>query len=299
MAATAWRELLASLREDCSSGATALTRRAAEQLTSLVGGTARPFDQELRAALRALATVRPPFGSLFRVADCAAWALASFGDQDAARDCLKSVGERILDELDEEHRALVKLAAGQTAGRRVLTISASSVVRDVLLAGRPPLVTCLESRPGGEGLVLARELAAAGLALRVAPDAAAARLVAESDLVLVGGDTLCPRGLIHKLGTHGLLLAARERGVPTCALLGTLKFLPGPVRGWDDEGSEADRSAVEPGITRWTRLFDLTPLALLSSIVTERGALVGAAAVEDVAAERVHPWLADLLLTTD
>src|SRR4051794_36437756 len=78
MGVDAWAKLLADLRADHSSGATALTRRAAGGL-SLLGDAAVESDDPaaaLRGGLRDLATIRPPFASLLRLADAAAYAVA-------------------------------------------------------------------------------------------------------------------------------------------------------------------------------------------------------------------------------
>ena len=284
-----WQELLESLRRDRRSGATALTRRAAEGLSAL----ARGDEDEIRSGLRALAAVRPPFGSIFRLAQRAA---VTWSEGSARGDVLRGVGAGFVEELEAQHRAVVAGAGEILAGaEHVLTISASSLVRDALLVGPAErrLVTCLESRPGGEGGALARELAAAGLRVRLAPDAAAARLVGEADLVLLGGDTLSPRGLIHKVGTLGLALAAREGGVPMYAVLGSLKVLPAPVRDWADDGAVGEDQALAPAT--WERLFDQTPLELLGGVLTERGRLAAAEAAALGAVERIHPWLVDLL----
>src|SRR5436305_909211 len=82
-----------------------------------------------------------------------------------------------------------RLAGLIVGSPRVLTTSASSVVRDALIRaterGSEPSVSCLESRPGLEGVMLANELAGARVQTRLAVDAAAARLAGEANLVLV------------------------------------------------------------------------------------------------------------------
>ena len=301
MAALTWDQLLDDLRRDNRSGATELTRRAAAGLPALADLAQEDSrsGHRLQAALRELASVRPPFASLFRVANEAAQATSNVSSADVAT-ALRQLAARLLDEISVQHAAVVASAAGLIVGSpRVLTISASSVVRDALIRaterGSEPSVSCLESRPGLEGVMLANELAGARVQTRLAVDAAAARLAGEANLVLVGGDTLSPAGLAHKLGTLGLARTARPRDVPVYALLGTLKVLPAPVRGWQQDGGPATELALQtsPAVEIWNRYYDLTPLDLLAGVITEQGLIRPPEAA--ALAPPIHPWLSELL----
>jgi translation initiation factor eIF-2B subunit delta len=117
------------------------------------------------------------------------------------------------------------------------------------------------------------------------------------DLILLGGDSLTPRGLLHKLGTLTLALAARQRGSAVYAFLGSLKLLPSPVRGWgEDGGPPAELTAdVGSGVQVWNRYYDLTPLDLLTGIVTEEGLIAPSEAARVALEQVIHPSLADLL----
>jgi translation initiation factor 2B subunit (eIF-2B alpha/beta/delta family) len=302
MAALTWDRLLDDLRRDNRSGATELTRRAAAGLATLaeVVRIEEQGHDRLRAALRELATVRPPFASLFRVANEAAQATSNASSAADAATALRQLAARLLGELSTQHAAVVAATAELIVGSpQVLTISASTLVRDALIRatarGSGPRVTWLESRPGLEGVTPANELAGAGMQTRLAVDAAAARLAAEGDLVLVGADTFSPTGLVHKLGTLGLALAAGQRRLPVYALLGSFKILPAPVRGWQQDGGPAAELGLRtsPGVEIWNRYYDLTPFDLLAGVVTEQGlhAPPQAAAL----APPIHAWLSDLL----
>jgi translation initiation factor 2B subunit (eIF-2B alpha/beta/delta family) len=190
----------------------------------------------------------------------------------------------------------------------VLTISASSLVERAILAaaqGRSLAVVCLESRPAGEGVALAERLAAAGCRITLAVDAAGPRLVAEAGAVLLGCDTLTPAGLVHKVGTLGLALAARRFGVPVYALTGPEKLLPRPVRGALADGGPPDEpfatspagssTGARPDLTVANPYFDLTPLDLLTGVVLPDVVLDPAEAGRRAAGRKVHPALADLL----
>jgi translation initiation factor eIF-2B subunit delta len=300
----AWEALIRELRADNRSSATVLARRAADSLPVLAELAVDAGDsQVLRRAVRELATVRPPFAHLSHLASLAAEAVAEPRSPDSLRARLATVGQEVRARLEAEHESVKRTAAGLLTGApRVLTISASSLVRDALIEaaerhGSRPHVTCLESRPVREGAPLAHALAARGLHVQLAVDAAAARLISEADIVLVGGDTLSPHGLIHKLGTLGLALAAQHAGVPMYALLGSLKLLPAPVAGWAADGGSSDE--VLEGATAvvevWNRYFDQTPLALLRGVITERGIASPGEVAALAAATELHPWIAELL----
>jgi translation initiation factor 2B subunit (eIF-2B alpha/beta/delta family) len=256
----------------------------------------------LKTGLCRLATVRPPFASLFRLASQAAEVPDDGCTPPRIAEHLQDVADHFSTELQAQHQAIVTAGADVLSGpTRVLTISASSAVQDTLVQahrrGANVSVTCLESRPGREGVTIANALAGAGIHARLAIDAAAAQLVREVDIVLVGGDTLSQCGLIHKVGTLGLALAAHHCDVPVYVLAGSLKFLPRPVRGWQADGGPG-AELVEQTALRvevWNRYYDLTPLDLLSRIVTEHGLLTPANAAQLAAEQPVHTWLSELL----
>ena len=124
-------------------------------------------------------------------------------------------------------------------------------------------------------------------------------MVARAGLVLLGGDTLSPAGLVHKVGTLGLALAARRHGAAVYALVGREKWLPAPVRGALDDGGPPGEllPGAPPGLAIANPYFDLTPLDLIDGIVgpTRRRPAAEAGRL----AERVvvHPALRDLVET--
>jgi translation initiation factor 2B subunit (eIF-2B alpha/beta/delta family) len=69
------------------------------------------------------------------------------------------------------------------------------------------------------------------------------------------------------------------------------------VRGWQADGGPG-AELVEQTALRvevWNRYYDLTPLDLLSRIVTEHGLLTPANAAQLAAEQPVHTWLSELL----
>jgi len=268
----AWRAAQA-IRADTRSGATALTVRAGAALRSLAAEA--EAEGRLDAALltdAALALVRaqPAMASICRLG---AAVLAAASGQPRAASVAAAVAT--FDEQSTADAAAVvsRAVALLPDGGRVLTLSASSLVERALLAaqgaGRRLGVVCLESRPRREGAALAARLADAGLPTELWIDAAAARCLAAAQVVLVGADTVAPAGLVHKLGTLGLAIAARHEGVPVYALAGASKLLPRLVAGALTQRRPA--SELARGARRNLRVanyyYDLTPLALLDGVV--------------------------------
>ena len=302
---------------DKRSGATALLRRAAAALRLAADDLPSAGDrwpQTLTLATDAVASVRPAFGGLRRLAGAVQDAVdRNAAPEDAARrvrlavDAFTGALDRDADRIVARAAHLLDPEPGRPAPRtspgpssaRVLTISASSLVERTLLRAASGLslqVTCLESRPMLEGAALARRLADAGLRVVLTLDALGPSLVGEGSMVLVGGDTLVPEGLIHKAGTYGLALAARRAGVPVYALVGPEKLLPSLPDGALADGGDpgelvADDLLAEapPGLEIRVPYFDLTPLDMLTGVVMPGGIVRPDEAARLAAAVRPYP----------
>jgi methylthioribose-1-phosphate isomerase len=149
------------------------------------------------------------------------------------------------------------------------------------LAGRRPVrVLACEARPLLQGARLTVwELRRLGIDHALLVDAAAAGIIRRGDVhaVVTGFDRVAANGdVANKVGTYGLALAAAAAGIPFIAA--------GPSSSVDlalgvgDEIEIEERDAAEvlgpaclPGTPCRNPAFDVTPAALLSAIVTERG----------------------------
>jgi ribose 1,5-bisphosphate isomerase len=169
-------------------------------------------------------------------------------------------------------------------GGRVLTIcnsqGALEPMREAWRQGKRFEVVALETRPWRQGLLTVRQLHDAGVPASLAVDSAAWLLLKDADLVLVGSDTLAANGdVVNKVGTGGVAVLARERGVPFHCCAETFKVdLRAPTG--DDvlieerEAAEVVKTGEVPeGVRILNPVFDVTPAALVRSHVTELGAL--------------------------
>ena len=142
-------------------------------------------------------------------------------------------------------------------------------------AGLPLHVWVSETRPRNQGLLTAWELAEAGVAHTLIADNAAGLLLMQGkvDLVIVGADRIAANGdTANKVGTYLKALAARAHGVPfyVAAPLSTVDFacasgaqIPIEERAADELGAGAVPVA--------NPAFDVTPAALITGIISERG----------------------------
>jgi len=151
-------------------------------------------------------------------------------------------------------------------------------------AGHRVAVIVDETRPLLQGSRLtAWELAQAGVPATLIADGMAASRLRRGDVscVIVGADRIAANGdVANKIGTYGLALAARAHNVPfyVAAPSSTLDLstpdgahipieerAPDEVAGWRGHRTAPDNIPV------WNPAFDVTPAALVTAIITDRG----------------------------
>jgi len=97
----------------------------------------------------------------------------------------------------------------------------------------------------------------------------------EADGVMVGADTVLPEGdLINRIGTRLLALAAKDAEVPFYVVAETLKVAAPsePLPFAPQEGTPKE-ICDEKWLEVRNVYYDVTPARLVTSYVTERGAL--------------------------
>jgi methylthioribose-1-phosphate isomerase len=166
--------------------------------------------------------------------------------------------------------------------------TALGVIRRAYEAGRVTHVFVDETRPLLQGARLtAWELARQGIPHTLITDSMAAVLLREGRVqrVLVGADRVARNGdFANKVGTYGLAVQARYHGVPfhPVAPWSTVDLacpdgagIPIELR---DEAEVRGHGAVRwaAAATRtWNPSFDVTPAALVTSLVLDRGVVPG------------------------
>lgn len=258
-----------------------------------------------RAALSedrdALAATRPTAVNLFwaleRLDRAADAALAAGMDAAAVGERLRAEAAAVREEDIALGRALGAAGAALLPDEAVVLThcnagglatggygTALGVVYAAVEAGKRVRVFADETRPLLQGARLtAWELQARGVPVTVLCEGAAAGLLRRGgvDAVVVGADRIAANGdTANKVGTYPLALAAREHGVPfyVAAPSSTLDgacpdgaAIPVEEREPAEVLGFRDLSWAPQGVGAWNPAFDVTPAALISAIVTERG----------------------------
>lgn len=282
-----FEEKLRELGLDNISGARELADRAAQYFFDLLRRHKKTprekLVQEISGLSNRLLDLQPSIGPIYNLCNGLLLLLETekpdFSIPEAGKEWLALFRRRLSRNVEELRLRALDLLPDRGV---VLTHSYSSTVVETLLAsrklGKSIRVFCTEGRPNLEGRRLARELAEAGIPVRLGVDAAMYSWIDEVDLVLVGCDAISKRGLVNKIGTTALArtvlgqsridrakiyaLADSEKIVPTA--LAERVHIPAkdPAEIWD-----LPRGSIEVV----NRYFEMTPLAWLDGIVTESG----------------------------
>ena len=198
------------------------------------------------------------------------------------RAMCRRIGEHGLSLLRDGARVLTHCNAGALA-----TGGIGTALAPIYLAkerGWTVEVFVDESRPLLQGSRLtAWELQRAEVPVTVLTDGMAASLMREHgvDLCIVGADRIAANGdVANKIGTYALAIAARYHDVPFIVAAPTSTMDPATATGKEIviEQREADEvrrigdvPTAPPGVCAYNPAFDVTPAALVSAIVTDRG----------------------------
>jgi methylthioribose-1-phosphate isomerase len=298
-----WSEVADAIRTLAVRGAPAIGVAAAFGV-ALAGLSSSAQDgdallRDVEAAADGLAATRPTAVNLF-------WALDRMRryarsrralPPPALRAGLVTEAETICEEDVAANRRLGAFGAELVPARaRILTHcnagglatagygTALGVVRGAVEAGRQPFVWVDETRPVLQGARLtAWELAREGIPHAVIADVAAASTMArgEVDLVVVGADRIAANGdTANKIGTYGVAVLARHHGIPfyVAAPFSTIdptipdgSAIPIEERDPREVQELAGRRIVPAASPARNPAFDVTPAALVTAIITERG----------------------------
>ena len=237
------------LREESHHGASWMARHALEALVEAVRDGADPVE-----VARILASARISLGA---IAGAVGRVLSAGTPEQVIAEAEAVIGAR-----DRAAKAIAVMLTADISGT-VTTHSASCTVHEALLHTPPERVFCTVSEPGGEGRGMAAKLKAEGVNVELISDAEGPDAARESDLVLLGADTVFRDGsLVNKIGTRAIASAAKDAGVKVIVACETFKLAP-----------------FDPELPT-EQSFELIPAALIDRVVTEEGA----ADTEDVTA---------------
>ena len=250
----------------------------------------------LERAARMLGEARPTAVNLKRAVDRVAALLEGPGL--SAKELRQAVVReaRVIDSDEEANSlAIARHGAGLLrTGARVLTIcntgalaapgmgTALGVVFEAFRRGKRPKVFACETRPLLQGARLtASELVRAGINATLIADSAAATVINDADVVLVGADRVARNGdAANKVGTLMLAVLAKRSAKPfyVCAPVSTFdaKTRTGEdivveERDGDEVRLVKGRRIAPQGVAVFNPAFDVTPARLVAGFVTDRG----------------------------
>ena len=291
-------EPAATVRETADSiatmeirGAATIASAAAEALAAQAREAASAhaddppaFRASMRAAARTLRETRPTAVSL---PNALRYVLQRMeGDSvDRLRRSVVDASEAFVEQLDRAQEDLGQVGANRLAdGDTVMThchsTDALACIEAAVEQGKSISAVVKETRPRQQGHITAEQLRDAGVPVTLIVDSAARRYLDEVDHVVVGADSIAADGgVINKIGTSGLAVNARERGVPIMTAAQTIKLHPETLTGHTVEIEMRSESEVIGPAARGeigeiaveNPAFDVTPPRYMDAIVTEQG----------------------------
>lgn len=291
---TDYRSVAQAIRTMVVRGAPAIGIAAAYAM--VLAAQENAANPSMRQAKETLAASRPTAVNLF-------WAL------DRMEKCWMAFGPD-LPRLEEEARAIhqedirmnnaMGLAGAELVPNkaRILTHcnagalatggygTALGVIRAAHAQGKVSMVYADETRPLLQGARLtAYELSQDQIPVTLICDDMAGCLMAQGkvDMVIVGCDRMAANGdFANKIGTYSLAVLARHHGIPFYTALPSSTIdmsipdgshIPVEQRSGDEVSNFAGVQTGPCGIQTWNPSFDVTPHALLTAAITERGIL--------------------------
>ena len=284
--------LIDEIKNDRTHGASQLARQAAKVLKIAAEHSqvdnAEQFLLEQKAVGERLMSARPAMAPVFNIVNGLLNTIAG----KATEMKLDSIRRFTMSRADEVIKGSLK-AIAQIAkygseliagGDRIMTHSYSSTVVAVLEEAftkhKDIEVIITRSGPGRTGERIARQLGLYGVPVTFIDDAAMGSYVSTVNKVMVGADRICADGkVVNGIGTYQLALVAERAGIPFYVLCETLKFDPRLRSDAVDLEEKEPSEVVEPGrlplgVKVKNPYFDITPLELITGIVTENGLLM-------------------------
>jgi methylthioribose-1-phosphate isomerase len=308
-----WREIELELRsaDDVAAALRRLSIRGAPLIGVAAGyGLALELARDpdaLDRATRTLLNARPTAVNLAHAVDRVRTAALTCARDERAAAALAQAHAIHAEEEAASH-ALARHGADLLAGsRRILTHcntgalaapgrgTALAVISELYDRGNIELVLAAESRPLLQGARLTvYELGRLGIAHELIVDGAAAGLIAAGavDAVILGCDRVAANGdVANKVGTYAHALAAAAAGIPFVVVGPTSTIDPACATGAEIAIEQRDAEEVRTvrvspsgdlseltmtGTACRNPAFDVTPAALVSALVTERGVVAPA-----------------------
>ncbi|WP_336135512.1 ribose 1,5-bisphosphate isomerase [Natronomonas amylolytica] len=246
--------------------------------------TPEAFRSEIREAARRLHDTRPTAVSLPNALRYVLTEMHGDTVAELQRSVERSVA-RFRTDLDAAQDRLGRIGAGRLKdGDVVMThchsTDALACIEAAVEDGADLEAIVKETRPRNQGHITAERLSEIGVPVTLIVDNAAHRFLDDADHLLVGADSIAADGsVVNKIGTAGLAVSARDRGVPVMVAAQSIKLHPRTLTGAAVEIEQRDAEEVIDAETRKevgdigvaNPAFDVTPPRHVDAIVTEHG----------------------------
>ncbi len=290
------------IRLDNASGALELTFQSAEIYNYFINesalATTTAFMEGLISISNELISSQPAMAPIFNLANNILLGVNETDEIDQMRAGVKNVVDKFTDGLKTNGKKITTNTLDRIQDQtKVMTYSYSSTVFNILVsahnAGKHFEVICSESRPVCEGTILAKKLADQDIKVTLVVDSTLFSLLPEVDLVVVGADSISTNGLVNKIGTSSLAVAANESDTDFYTLCGSEKFLPKgyPIKLEDHRDPLEVLPEPIENVEVMNIYFDLTPLKYLTGVITEDGAIKVQELSQKLEGLKIHPKL--------
>lgn len=156
---------------------------------------------------------------------------------------------------------------------------ALAVIKYAWKKGKKISVIATETDPLEQGVKTSKELAALKIPMTLITDAAIGYFIKDVDCVIVGCDSIRKReGVINKIGSYAIALAAKDNDKPFYVVGNTLKLDKRKKFLIEERpAKEVYDELIRPGHLHGIKLrnpaFDATSFNLVTGVITEKGIL--------------------------
>jgi len=269
------------IESDNTSGSIELARMAVKTIEILVENISSEnpdiFKSLVKETALKLVNAQPSMASIFTFANNLLLQIDKSYDTSKIKNIIERHCKRFANHLNNSSIKISKFTQNMIKNdSKIITHSYSSSVLNSLIfskkQGKNFHVICTESRPINEGVKFAKKLGEAGIKVKLVTDAAIYNYIETSDMVIVGGDAIVEDGLVNKIGTLGLAIAAKHFNVGCYSLCGSEKILPISynLKIVKKNPSEITTSKIK-NVAPINFYFDVTPVELFTGVITELG----------------------------
>ncbi|MCC6035167.1 MAG: initiation factor 2B [Desulfurococcaceae archaeon] len=174
-----------------------------------------------------------------------------------------------------------RIASGEVLLSNSNSLAVRRVLKHLSERGKNVKIYVTESRPGGEGLLLAEYAESLGFEVYLIVDSAVRFFMKNIDKVIVGAEAVASNGaIVSKIGTSLIALVAKEARKRVFVVAPVMKFSPETLYGellklpeydWRSLISEEEITKLPVDYKARVPLYDVTPPEYIDAIVTEYG----------------------------